>query len=275
MTTVTETVPRYELIEATSFDNPHLTEDFLEDLRELERENPPKYRRLVMNSWDDPEIEGAYYLRWMHTARDEGRVTTNLFDPNVLVHTVCDLGYEDDTAFWWFQVKGQRVNLVHYYSAHHEAIAHYAGVIDQVGKKRQMIYGQHFAPFDVSKHELGTGKTVHDWAREAGLVFTKLPFETRVFNGIERVRRNMHRFWWDETYCQDGIDAVESYRKQKVESRSQPDKPVFTNHPVRDWCTHPCDSLRYMTMALEKMTGQTSNKKEIEALSRRYVMQWT
>lgn len=47
----------YHLVEATTFDNPYLPSDFLEDLKQMEREAPQHYRRYVLNSWEDFDDE--------------------------------------------------------------------------------------------------------------------------------------------------------------------------------------------------------------------------
>lgn len=45
----------FHLIEATTFDNPNLPKDFLEDRRRLEKEAPHHYARYVMNSWEETD----------------------------------------------------------------------------------------------------------------------------------------------------------------------------------------------------------------------------
>jgi hypothetical protein len=45
-----------ELIEAKSFDNPHLPEETKKDWARMEKESPGLYRRMVMNSWEDSDV---------------------------------------------------------------------------------------------------------------------------------------------------------------------------------------------------------------------------
>ena len=48
--------PEYHLIEATTFDNAHnLPDDFIEDLKSMEKDQPNHYRRYVLNSWEDTD----------------------------------------------------------------------------------------------------------------------------------------------------------------------------------------------------------------------------
>ncbi|MCP4537796.1 MAG: hypothetical protein GY832_11685 [Chloroflexi bacterium] len=44
-----------ELFEMTPFDNPHLPDDFVADLRRMEIESPSHFRRFCMNSWEDTD----------------------------------------------------------------------------------------------------------------------------------------------------------------------------------------------------------------------------
>jgi len=43
----------FDLTEMTSFENPHLPDDFVEDLRRMEKDSPNHFRRFVLNSWED------------------------------------------------------------------------------------------------------------------------------------------------------------------------------------------------------------------------------
>jgi len=56
----------FDLYEANTFDNAdNLPEDFIEDLKRMEKESPHHYNRFVMNSWeemDDADILIPYYL---------------------------------------------------------------------------------------------------------------------------------------------------------------------------------------------------------------------
>lgn len=48
----------FELVESTSFDNAeHLPADTVEDWKRLEKESPHHYRRFILNSWDDLDVE--------------------------------------------------------------------------------------------------------------------------------------------------------------------------------------------------------------------------
>jgi hypothetical protein len=46
----------YPLTEAKTYDNPHLPQDFIDDLTKMKEDSPNHYRRFVMNSWEDTDL---------------------------------------------------------------------------------------------------------------------------------------------------------------------------------------------------------------------------
>ena len=50
-----EVLNNAELFEGTCFDNPHLPQTFIDDLKNMETESPSHYRRFVLNSWEDTD----------------------------------------------------------------------------------------------------------------------------------------------------------------------------------------------------------------------------
>jgi phage terminase large subunit len=74
-------------------------------------------------------IIGAYYGKEMETAEKEGRICTNLYDPFLEVHTAWDLGSVDPTVIWFYQRKGQDINLVDYYAEAGWGLDHVAKVL--------------------------------------------------------------------------------------------------------------------------------------------------
>lgn len=94
------------LTEAQSWDNPHLPIDFIDDLKEMETEAPARYRRFVLNSWDDVDTDDAV-LDYNALLDAVGKELFNLMDmPTLVTCDPAELG-SDKTVI--FAMKGYEV----------------------------------------------------------------------------------------------------------------------------------------------------------------------
>lgn len=135
---------------------------------------------------DDPEVaehvwgggyeiitEGAYYAKHIAAAEKAGRVGNFPHVFSEPVFTGWDLGVDDYTAIWFFQVlDGPRVRIIDYYEASgigaddilKEALPEYSSDPDekwqamvQLGRERPFSYGRMFLPHDIGNREWGAG----------------------------------------------------------------------------------------------------------------------
>jgi hypothetical protein len=70
-----------------------------------------------------------------------------------------------------------------------------------------------------------------------------------VQEGIDAVRRHFKNFWFDETKCERGINAISSYHKD-YDDKNQ----VARNQPKHDWASNSSDALRYLAVMYDSMT---------------------
>src|ERR1700722_11599562 len=94
-----------------------------------------------------------------------------------------DLGFNDTMALWWYQKLGSEVRLIDYYENSGEPLVHYVKII----KGKPYITQNCFAPHDANSHELGSGLTRVQTARNLGLELTVLP-RLSVQAGIDACR---------------------------------------------------------------------------------------
>ena len=81
-----------------------------------------------------------------------------------------------------------------------------------------------------------------------------------VEDGIEQVRADLPRCWFDEQNCELGLSALRSYRKEEDEKRSDGIRKFYRNTPLHDWTSHGADAFRYGRM------GMKSNKRKKSTL---------
>lgn len=208
-------------------------------------------------------IEGYYYSKDMANLRKLSRLTKVPYDPATEVHTAWDLGIDDATAIWFFQVVGQEIHLIDYYENNGESLAHYANYLkDKHSLWPNLSYGRHILPHDVEQRELSTNTTRKKTLEELGVKVTVAP-KTPIPEGIHAVRMMLPRCYFDEKACSTGIKHIEAYRKDFSSKYG-----VFTDKPFHGSESHACDSLRYLAVGLpsvEKGKGMTeAEARELE-----------
>lgn len=195
-------------------------------------------------SWEVSN-EGHYYSKQMNTARHENRVGFIPYDDSLPVYTAWDLGYNDSTAIWFFQLFGKEIRLIDYLEGSGESLTYW---VSQVQKK-DYIYEKHLAPHDIKVHEYSTGTTRQTIARKLGLNLIPVP-RTEIIPGIDVVRGILNRCWFDEKKCAQGIKCLENYKKEWDERRG-----CWRSQPLHDFSSHGADAFRTLATGLP-LTGQ-------------------
>jgi hypothetical protein len=238
----------YAYFQANSFDNKaNLPDDFLADLERMRTESPRKFKRFVMNSSDEYDIEGAYYSKHMSDVLGEKRSgIKNLYDPHSQVYTFWDLGVQDLTVIWAVQFIGKEIHIVNYYENDGEGLAHYTDKLQEWGYS----YAEHFLPQDVKARMQGRDvqtrlEILEDLLQNKGVITIVNPH--RVIDRIEEVWGILPKCWFDEK-AEAGVEALAHYQKRKNETLSTEDKLVFASEPLHDWASHPADAFGYMAM---------------------------
>ena len=204
----------------------------------------------------EQSVEGAYYSHQFKHIYANKQITKVPHDPALLVHTIWDLGYSDDTTIWFVQQSGREWHVIDYYEANGYGLEHYAQVLADKRKVNGYRYGAHVGPHDLDQHEFSTGKTRKQSAEEMGIYFKVAP-RHEVMDGIEAVRRLLPLCWFDEGRCGPGIVHLECYRKDWDAKRG-----TWKPNPLHDEHSHAADSFRYFAVALAMLTGEYGRRQE-------------
>ena len=204
--------------------------------------------------------EGLYYGKQMSLARAEGRVSRVVYDENMPVHTSWDLGFNDSTAIWFYQILNKEIHIIDYLEGSCESMTHW---IMEVMRK-PYIYGKHLAPHDISSHEYSTGLSRIVSARKLGINFIPVP-RAEIISGIDAVRLMLPRCWFDETKCVDGIRALDNYKKTWNDKLG-----CWASQPLHDKSSHGSDAFRNLACGLSYITNaptlQQQKLQELELL---------
>ena len=229
-------------VPATIDDNPYLKEadpDYVKYLEGLPEALKAQWR---YGSWDDVEVEGAYYAKLL-TAE---RITRVPIETSLQVHTFWDLGVGDSTAIWFVQKYGKEIRVINYYENNGEGLPHYINMLHDFRSKHNIVYGRHTAPHDIQVRELTTGKSRKETAQKLGIEFVVAP-NLSIDDGIEAVRNTLPICYFDKERCEQGIDALRNYRKEFDEKRQ-----VWKSYPLHDWTSHGSDAFRYFAISHER-----------------------
>jgi len=232
-------------IQATSFDNSWMVKnkpDTIRDWRQMEIDNPTKFRQYVMNDHSEVDLDACFYSEAMSDLRKNGQIGHVAYDPSRLVHLAFDMGF-DCTAIWFFQIKGQSIHVIDYYENTGKPVSHYASVL---GRKKYN-YGKMVLPHDAKKREMTSGITLSKSFKDLEYDVVTLQREQNIDFGINNVLNILPRCWFDETKCEDGLEALNHYRREYSEELK-----IFLKKPLHDWASHPSDSFRYLCSAVKK-----------------------
>jgi hypothetical protein len=186
----------------------------------------------------DAAIQGSYYGKELAAAANEGRICNVPHDKAYPVDTYWDLGIRDSTAIWFIQCVRTEIRVIDAYEMDGAGLLHYVGVLDEKRQKLGYHYGTHVGPHDLSRRELGTGKSIVDTARTLGIDFDVAPKLGRD-DGIHAVSMILGKCWFDKTKCAYGLDALRNYHRNFNDKRK-----IYDNEPDHDWSSHMADAFR-------------------------------
>lgn len=163
-------------------------------------------------------------------------------DPRVPVHTCWDIGINDTTAIWLIQEYREHPLAIAYYENNNKSIMHYFEWLKDFKDKFGIIYDNHFAPHDIEKRELGSGKNLKQIARESGWILQTVPRIQHKQDGIEALRSTLKRLRINSTYCKQGFSCLKQYHSNET-----------TGKPEHDWSSNGVDALMQYAQVVDKI----------------------
>lgn len=220
----------------------------------------------------DAAILGSFWGAELRLAESLGRVTTVPHDPAWPVHCAFDLGYDDDTAIWWFQVIGNEVHVLEFYAASGKDPDHYASQvlgkevrIDIIDKRVVVKIGEtipelaYRTAYNIGKVNLphdgkaktmaAAGKTIEEqFAAVFGWSKVQIVPNISREDGIQAARKVISRMWFDMACC-EAVETLKQYQRIWDD-----DKKMFRDEPLHNWTSHCADSFRYLAVAYQQDT---------------------
>lgn len=189
-------------------------------------------------------VSGAFYAKEIERLRARKQITKVPYEPGIAVHTMWDLGMDDATAIWFFQLVGREIRFIEYLHASGMGLDHYANEL----RRRPYVYDAHILPPDVEVRELGTGRSRKETMLSLGFGRIIVAPALSIADGINSVRQILPRCYFDEVLCDDGLKALTGYRREY-----DPKLKVFSQRPLHDWSSHGADALRTGAVSLSRL----------------------
>jgi len=254
----------YKMLKAS--ESKLLPESELEQLRAVMTED--QYDQELECSFD-AALQGTYYADMLNKLLEQ-QVWEGLYAPDQKVHVAADVGLRDSTAWWFWQPRPDGIAVIDYYEASGKHVDHYLEMLHHKGYE----YHEIWLPHDAKAKTLATRRSTveqfanpHETVRLTGsddLVAAyppghRLPIrivpKLAVQHGIDAGRRMLQRAYFDMTHCEQGVDALRSYRRQWNELAKS-----FSDTPYHDWASNGADAWRYLSVVADKSVAMPTEQ---------------
>lgn len=161
------------------------------------------------------------------------------------VFTGWDLGFDDDTTCWFYQVIGDELCVIDYEEDNFKDVEFYALML--LNKYNQGYrFGTNWLPHDARPRTIAAGgksilQQFNDFNRDHGDKLGRFAIAPRldVQEGIQAARATFPKCRFDGDKCEIGIDHLKAYRREFDEENN-----VFASTPKHDGASHAADGFR-------------------------------
>ena len=201
-----------------------------------------------LNVWEGhtlQQLEGAVYAKELRKAQEEGRICSVPWEPEIPVDCFWDLGRADHTAIWFGQYVAMQYRVLDFYESTGEDITHYLKEL----QNRSYVYGTMYLPHDAKHKKLVYKHSIEKIVRDKFPDTVVLP-ATGVSDGINASRLFFPKCYFDESKCEEGLQALRRYRFKVKDGE-------YSNEPLHDDASDAADAFRYMAVAFSRPKGRS------------------
>jgi len=201
----------------------------------------------------DAALPGAIWAESMAKVSSEGRIKSVPHTPGYPVHSAWDLGFDDDTAIWFYQVIKEEVRIIDCFAINFKDPDYFAEGVLLPKKNLGWRMGVNWLPHDAFAKKQGMGgKTIRQQfvdLRDQMIdahnydigTFARVPNVSKK-DGIDAARKTFKRCVFDAS-VEEATESLKAYRRKYDE-----EKKIFSNEPVHDWSSHYADAFRYLSL---------------------------
>ena len=236
-------------------DNPWWSEVLEGDRKKMERSDPEEYDNIYEGN-ARLVVAGAIYAKEIRKMVEEQRFRNVPYDPRLLVHTIHDIGWNDQHTVIFAQRLHSEVRVIDYEEESFLRPDEWAKII----KGKPYVYGSHWLPHD-GEHETEAGAGVSLQMQYKTLLGMKPKIVSRpasVEDPIRSARMMFPRVYMDKTKCLRLMECLKRF------ARSVPDSTGEPGAPIRNEFKHGADAYGYLSMIVDKLTNDGVERKKFQ-----------
>ena len=254
--------PPGAIVKAVNYhDNPWFPEVLEQERLLCLTRNPEEYPTI----WEGKcrsAVVGAIYATEVAQLLSQQRHTTVPYDPQLKVHTIWDLGWNDSMVILLVQRGGMGdLRLIGYLEENFKTLDWYAGIL----RAMPLNWGYDWLPHDGDTKDFKTGKSAAEILKAFGRRTRKIP-NIGIETGIKAFRMALPKLWVAKGWVlpnQPAGSNSNTARFIECMKRYRRSVPVVTGEPgtpVHDEFSHGADAGRYLGVVADMLKND-----EIEA----------
>jgi phage terminase large subunit len=225
-------------------DNPFLPETLRKEKDDLYARDPESADN-VWGGKPNTVVAGAIYRHEIASLYAQSRFRPVPIDPLMKVHTVWDLGWNDQTTIIFVQRQMSELRVVDYIEDSHRTLAQYVAEV----KTRADNWGTDWLPHDGDNQLLqADGLSAREILTKLGRKVAIVP-KLDVEQGIKLARLAFGRCYFDSDRTVRLIDCLKRYKRGIPATTGEP------GSPVHDQYSHGADAFRYLATVADKLTN--------------------
>ena len=236
------------IIEMNWQDNPWFPPELDKERRQWLDRDPIGY----LTTWEGkcrPAVEGAIYANEIEATQREGRIRAVPYDPQLKVHTVWDLGWNDSMSIICVQRVTSEVRVIDYIEDSHRTVDSYVMQLQE----RKWNWGTDYIPHDGAHRDFKSGKSTQELLQTLGRNVQVLA-RGNPEEGIRLARMIFPRTYFDADRCTELVNHLKRYRRQINQVTQEAGAPLHDEH------SHAADAFRYLAQSLEMMNNDNWGK---------------
>jgi phage terminase large subunit len=241
--------PDTVLIPMSWRDNPWFPEILRKEKDHLQATDPEEYD----NVWEGKPktvVAGAIYKKEILKAVEDRRIRAVPYDPMLKVHTVWDLGWNDQTTIIFVQRLGGELRVIDYYEESHTTYAQDVQALEKKGYR----YGSDWLPHDGrAQTKAADGKSPQKILTELGRR-VEIVQQHDVEIGIKAARQVFGRCYFDSDKTPRLMECLKRYRRRINQTTQQPEGPLHDEY------SHGADAFRGLAMIADKLSNDTDSR---------------
>ena len=227
-------------------DNPWFSTVLDGDRRKMLRNDPDEYDNIYRGN-ARLVVAGAIYAKEIRQMVEAQRYRNVPYDPRLSVHTIWDLGWNDQTSITFAQRLHSEVRVIDYMEESFLRPDEWAKKI----KEKPYNYGDHWLPHDGSHERLeAKGVSLQDQLKPMlGKRVKIIPRTPSVEHMIRATRMMFPRVYMDKQHCSVLMECLKRFARGVPEATGEPGAPLKNEY------RHGADSFGGLAMIVDKLTN--------------------